>query len=374
MTGTVLALSGREAPAEVLACLTLPRARAERFEELLTDAALGPVPSLSAALSNTVRRTGKRLRPGLLMAFARAAGADSGPRMLRRAAAVELLHLASLVHDDLMDDATTRGGLPTIHRTHLAAGAVVGGDRLLAAAGLLLADAGPEAHRVWSAAFLEMCDGQALESAHRHRLIPPAEYLRQVRGKTAALISAACVLGVLADRPQAPASAAADAAARYGTCLGVVFQIADDLMDVLSTSERWGKPVEHDVPQGVYTLPVLLAARAPGGEKLAGLLQPEATARETAAAYGIVRRSGVTPALAVARAWAARAARTLDMAGFTGQLAADLGTLPARYLESVLAHAVPAAHARFVDVSGPKTLHALPPADRPALQPFDPAG
>ncbi|SEM21056.1 polyprenyl synthetase family protein [Streptacidiphilus jiangxiensis] len=362
-------------PAEVLGPLALPAPTAAALEELLAEAAASPSPDLAEALARTVRRPSKRLRPGLLLAVAELTGTAAEPALLRRAAAVELLHLGSLVHDDLMDRSHVRGGAPTVYATHRAEGAVVGGDRLLAAAGLLLADAGPEVHRVWHQAFLAMCDGQALETAQRHRLGTPAAYLRQVHGKTAALISAACVLGALPVREAAGGTrrggttsgpGAARALARYGACFGVVFQIADDLADVLATPESCGKPVRQDIPRGVYTLPVLLAARGAGGSGLAGVLREDAGDAETAHAYETVRRLGVPPAVAVARAWAERARRALVDEGFADPAARLLARLPAHYLDAALpdgtAHscggdnAVSAARAAAVrGWSGPST-------------------
>src|SRR5690606_11027384 len=125
-----------------------------------------------------------------------------GPRRdtadaLRCATAVELLHQSSLIHDDLVDDAAERGGAVAVHVTDGQAGALLAGDYLLAAGGGLISQVGGRAAGVWHEAYAQMCAAQARETANRHSISSVEDYLTTVRGKTAALMRAACVLGGL---------------------------------------------------------------------------------------------------------------------------------------------------------------------------------
>jgi geranylgeranyl pyrophosphate synthase len=271
----------------------------ERLEQLVTATARSAIPWLDQELARLVRRPGKRMRPALLIAAAGCGAPRDLSATLACAAAVELLHQSTLVHDDLMDDAPFRGDEVTMHRTGGRAAAILGGDYLFGVAGRLIAGVSAQAAQVWHESYVDLCEGQARETANRYRVTSPDEYLRTVYGKTASLVRAACELGGVCgglgpDRVRA--------LRRYGEHFGVLFQIVDDLLDVLSTPELCHKPVGQDVPQGVYSLPVLLAYRP--GTDLAGADPGEV--------YATVRARGVAPVIGEVYAWADRARAALD--------------------------------------------------------------
>ncbi|MEO3923329.1 polyprenyl synthetase family protein [Micromonosporaceae bacterium B7E4] len=233
-----------------------------RLDELARPAA----PELREVVTAVLRRPAKRLRPALLLAAA-SSGGDSDAA-LSCAAAVEAIHQSSIVHDDLMDGTDRRGQMLTAHRRYGLGLAVVAGDYLVAAAGDALCGVGAEAARVGLHAYREMCVAQARETAGAYRIGTVEEHLDVVRGKTGALLRAACVLGARAgglDEVRVRAFGA------FGLAFGVVFQLVDDLVDLLSTPELCQKQVGQDLPNGTYTLPVLLAARRHGRALVARL-------------------------------------------------------------------------------------------------------
>jgi geranylgeranyl pyrophosphate synthase len=275
-----------------------------QLDELIVTAARSGVPWLNAELGRLLRRRGKRIRPALLFAAARCGPGTDLPAALSCAAAVELLHRSTLVHDDLMDNARYRGDEVTMHRTSGLAGALLGGDYLFGAGGRLIAGVSLQATRIWHDAYVDLCDGQARETANRHRAVSPDEYLLCVHGKTAALVRAACQLGALCGGLK---NTEAAALARYGECFGTLFQLVDDLMDVASTPALYGKPVRHDAGQGVFTLPVLEGARRAGLN-----LGPDLSPATEDAVYEAARRYGIAPAVEMAYEWADRARAAVE--------------------------------------------------------------
>ena len=225
-------------------------------------------PRLLAAMRHAVLLGGKRMRPLLTYAAGLACGADI-TRLDAPAAAVELVHAYSLVHDDLpaMDDDALRRGQPTVHVAFDEATAILAGDALQSLAFALLADAPvPDAARVSMLAELAgaagaagMCGGQAFDLAATGSAIPLDALERLHALKTGALLRSAVRLGAIA--------AGADAAARdrldgFAQALGLAFQIRDDLLDIEGDSATLGKTAGKDVAQDKATFPALLGVEA----------------------------------------------------------------------------------------------------------------
>jgi heptaprenyl diphosphate synthase len=311
-------------------------------EEILATTARSGVDWLDDAVRRVVGRPAKRLRPRLLVTVARCGG-GLGDGVFRAGAAIELLHLASLVHDDLMDGSAERGGVPTVHEEFGPAQAVVGGDWLVAVGGQLLADLGAPVVAAWHRAYADMCVGQAREAANLGRITTVDEYMRTIAGKTAALFRGACTIGALCAGFPDPVVRACGA---YGEHFGLMFQIVDDLMDLMSTAALWGKPVRQDVPRGVYTLPVLTAAAHDGGvhaDLAAG--QPSAPALDRI--HRTALATGAQPAIALAWTHATLGAQAL--APLAPKADRDeLRELPLRYLRSCLAGRVAPKHRYLV--------------------------
>ncbi|NGO10412.1 polyprenyl synthetase family protein [Streptomyces sp. HC44] len=220
---------------------------------------------------------GKYFRPILLLESAAAVGGDLH-QVMPAAAGTEGAHVASLMHDDIIDGDELRRGMPAVHAKYSQADAIVSGDALifyLFAALATCAANGVEAQRIVLAmgraakAGAELCRGQMLEEEIRQNYDSRvASYLRMIENKTAALFRAACCIGATLGGGSVED---ADALARYGTGLGIAFQIQDDLLPYLSTAEETGKPHSSDLANRRLTLPFLLC-RATAGPELAAEL------------------------------------------------------------------------------------------------------
>ena len=198
---------------------------------------------------------GKRVRP-LLTLLAASLGDIHGEHVINSAVLVELTHLASLYHDDVMDSAPTRRGARSAHEIWGNSAAILTGDFLFARASSLSSTIGPEAVRWHSETFERLCIGQLHETVGAPDTADPFEhYLSVLSNKTASLIAVAGRLGATAGG--APAEVA-DIMARYGEEVGIAFQLADDVLDLTSDPEASGKTPGTDLREGVPTMPTLL--------------------------------------------------------------------------------------------------------------------
>ncbi|MFC6082963.1 polyprenyl synthetase family protein [Sphaerisporangium aureirubrum] len=216
---------------------------------------------------------GKALRPALAVLSARAAGA---PPDLPSAAAVELVHAFSLLHDDIMDGDRVRRHRPAAWTLFGRSEAILAGDALLALAGELLAAAGTPGHAAaahsLSAATRRLIAGQAMDLEFERRAeVGLEECLRMSADKTGALLACSCAIGALA--AGAP-PALPQALAAFGAEAGLAFQLVDDLLGIWGSPETTGKPVLSDLRARKKTLPVVaaLTGGTPAGARLAGLL------------------------------------------------------------------------------------------------------
>jgi heptaprenyl diphosphate synthase len=233
-------------------------AQLRRVESRLRAIAASTDERLAELALHGIEAGGKRLRPTLVLAAATAVGGREAvtERVVDAAAAVELLHLASLYHDDVLDSATLRRGVPSANALWGNHVAVLGGDVLLSHAYRVAADLGADELRRLAHTLAALCSGQVAESAAQFDAARQiAHYDASVRGKTAALLATACWLG--ASTAAAPPHAA-EALAGFGMELGVAFQIVDDVLDLYGYGHAIGKPAGSDLREGVFTLPVLL--------------------------------------------------------------------------------------------------------------------
>ncbi|HEX5365488.1 MAG TPA: polyprenyl synthetase family protein [Acidimicrobiales bacterium] len=247
---------------------------------------------LAPATVRVASSGGKRLRPLFTIVCAATGGVFDGS-VVDAAAAVELVQLGSLVHDDILDAATTRRGRPTINALEGVNHAVLAGDYILARAAELAAGVSQQAAALVATALGDLCEGQVMEIRDAHdpdRSV--GAHLASVRGKTAALFECACRLGAHCAGAGAESE---DALGRFGRAFGMGFQVLDDVLDLVGDESRLGKPTGNDIASGVYTLPVLAALRGPEGELLRSTLAATAGADRGEAvdrAVEIVRRSG----------------------------------------------------------------------------------
>jgi octaprenyl-diphosphate synthase len=217
-----------------------------------------PEPVGEVAL-HLVTAGGKRVRPQIVV---HASHVGPGPRanVVDVAAAAELVHNASLLHDDVIDEAPLRRGRETARMRWGNAHSVLAGDHLMSCALGLLLDCGvPGLVRTMLTTMGRLVEAEVVQLAHRGRLLPDeTQYYRVVRGKTAALFAWCADAGA---RAGAAEEAVCTALADYGEEIGVAFQILDDLLDLSGSSEELGKSLFTDIAQGVATLPVVLTAQ-----------------------------------------------------------------------------------------------------------------
>ncbi|MER7171227.1 polyprenyl synthetase family protein [Streptomyces mesophilus] len=224
-------------------------------EEGLLEATKSEVPFITEAAQHLVRAGGKRFRP-LLVMLAAQFGDPHAPGVVPSAVVVELTHLATLYHDDVMDEADVRRGVPSANTRWGNSVAVLTGDFLFARASHILADLGPEAVRIQAEAFERLVTGQILETAGpRDGRDPVDHYLDVIAGKTGSLIAVSGRFGAMMSGAD---ETVVDVLTQYGERLGVAFQLADDVLDIASDSHESGKTPGTDLREGIPTLPVLL--------------------------------------------------------------------------------------------------------------------
>ncbi len=233
-------------------------------EEGLFEATKSDVPFITGAAQHLVRAGGKRFRPLLVMLGAQF-GDPHAPGVVPSAVVVELTHLATLYHDDVMDEADVRRGVPSANVNWDNSVAVLTGDFLFARASQVLADLGPEAVRVQAQAFERLVTGQILETAGPQGGQNAIDhYLDVLAGKTGSLIAVACRFGAMMSGAD---ERTVSVLTQYGERVGTAFQLADDVLDIASDSHESGKTPGTDLREGIATLPVLhlRALAAEGG-------------------------------------------------------------------------------------------------------------
>ena len=274
-----------------------------RVEAELLAAASSEDGYLTDIATHLIRAGGKRVRPGFCIAAAAAAHTidqPAGDDVISAGVSVELVHLGSLYHDDVMDDAITRRTVASVNAQWGNLKAILAGDFLLARASEIAAGLGVEVAGLLAATIAKLCEGQVLELQYTYRTDRTEDvYLRSIEGKTASLLGAACRIGgIVAGLPRPHI----DALTTFGLSYGTAFQIVDDVLDLVSTDEALGKPAGHDVEEGVYTLPVLYALAGPMGGKLRPLLTDTMTDADRATVVEMIRGDDVIDrSIAVAR-------------------------------------------------------------------------
>jgi len=244
---------------------TLTRADMERVNALILSRTGSDVTMIPEVANHLIASGGKRLRPILTLATAALTG-YSGAGHIRLAAAVEFMHTATLLHDDVVDESELRRGKAAARMLWGNEASVLVGDFLLGQAFKMMVEVGNlRALEILSSAAAVIAEGEVMQLAAAKKLDTTEDaYLMVIRGKTAELFAAACEVGpVLAGR-----SAAEQAACRsFGMNLGIAFQLVDDALDYGGSKARLGKNVGDDFREGKITLPVILAFRRGGADE-----------------------------------------------------------------------------------------------------------
>jgi len=268
-------------------------------------------PFLTEVAEHLIAAGGKRLRPSMAIAAALTSKDAVSEDVIQGAAAVELVHLGSLYHDDVLDGAQTRRTVASVNAKWGDFMAIIAGDYLLARASAIAAELGVEVTKVLARTIAELCEGQVREHQYAFRIDRSRQaYEACIAGKTASLVAASAHIGALA-AGMGPTET--KALADYGHAFGMAFQVRDDVLDIVGTEEKLGKPAGNDLMEGVYTLPVIFAlADKSGAQELAGLLSENIESAERDKALDIVRASiGIEEAIAAGQRWADSANQSL---------------------------------------------------------------
>ena len=267
------------------------RSRLDLVERALEKAVIADYDLLTEAAGHLLRAGGKRFRPMLVM-LAGSFGDPADSRLVPGAVAIELTHVATLYHDDVIDEAEFRHGVPSVNAQWSNSVAIVSGDYLFARAAEIASDLGTEVTRLLAKTIATVCDGQVREVTNAGAINrDEAAYMDTIRRKTAALIATSCRLGgMLSDAP----AEHVEILDEFGDALGMGFQLSDDIMDVIASETTLGKEPGVDMKEGVYTFPVLSAlSDGEHGPELAAILRqgpPEGDPLERA--LRIVRSPG----------------------------------------------------------------------------------
>ncbi|MCL6104928.1 MAG: polyprenyl synthetase family protein [Actinobacteria bacterium] len=224
-------------------------------------------PFMDEIATHLLNAGGKRLRPTLTLACGTCQPAGSDPNsanmpsevVLAGAAAVELIHLGSLYHDDVMDEALSRRGIQSVNSRWGNLSAIIAGDMLLAKSAELGASLGSDISALLAVTLGELCKGQMEEVRLAHQTTRSYEnYFKAISGKTAYLMGTACRIGALLAKMSRDQ---VETVTNYGHNFGIAFQIKDDVMDIIGTEAELGKRPGQDLAEGVYTLPVLFGLK-----------------------------------------------------------------------------------------------------------------
>ena len=277
------------------------RARMAEVEVALAGHVQSRTGFVTEAASHLMEAGGKRFRPLLVLLAAETGTRPESDEVITAACVVELTHLASLYHDDVMDEAALRRGAASANARWDNHVAILTGDFLFSKSSELTAELGPDAVRIQAQTFTRLVEGQILET------VPPgpgedplAHYLDVVAGKTGSLIATSARYGA---RFGGATPEVEEALTSYGDIVGSAFQLSDDILDIASDSDESGKTPGTDLREGVPTLPVLMAKAStdPADARLLELLEADLTDDDLhAEALDLLRKH---PAMAEARAY-----------------------------------------------------------------------
>ncbi len=243
----------------------------DRVDDLILDTVDHDDPLVSAASAHLTEAGGKRFRP-LLTLLSAELGSGVDDRVVAAAAGVELTHLASLYHDDVMDEAQVRRGVPSVNAAYGNSTAILIGDLLFGKASELIAGLGPDAVLIQARTFVQLCAGQIRDDQPCPAGVDPVEYyLGVLADKTGVLVGTAARYGAMFS---GGSPAQVEMMRAYGERLGIAFQLADDLIDITSEAAETGKTPGTDLREGVDTLGVLYARQSadPADARLLELL------------------------------------------------------------------------------------------------------
>ena len=228
-----------------------------KLETLLAESVIIGDEYLDAVTTHLIYAGGKRLRPLLAVSSATAGAREASLDDLLGGVALELMHLASLYHDDVMDEALVRRNVDSVNARYGNLVAIVAGDYLMARSAAIAADLSTEIAGLLARTLAWLTRGQVSEVRTSFSVArTEADYYEAIEGKTASLMASSCRVGALTAGRDAHER---DALTEFGRSFGVIFQLRDDVLDLVGTDGQLGKPAGQDLAEGIYTLPTLIA-------------------------------------------------------------------------------------------------------------------
>jgi heptaprenyl diphosphate synthase len=307
-----------------------------RLEPMLTDSVVFGDAYLDAVTTHLIRAGGKRLRPLLAIAAATSGERPATTNELLGAVSLELMHLASLYHDDVMDEAVIRRSVESVNARYGNLTAIVAGDYLMARSAGLAADLGADTASLMASTLAWLTRGQVSEVRTLYSLQRSGDdYFEAIEGKTAALMSSSCRMGAMT---AGLGSAETEALSEFGRSFGMVYQLRDDVLDLIAVDNELKKPAGQDLAEGIYNLPTLYAlADEQSGDELRSLLgEPLDDEGRERARKLVVASDGVDRSIAAATVYFERADASLATLpserlrlGFSSLITSLLEDLPA---------------------------------------------
>ena len=304
-----------------------------RLETLLAESVVFGDEYLDSVTTHLIYAGGKRLRPLLAVAAATGGTRAATQEDLLGGVALELMHLASLYHDDVMDEADVRRNVDSVNARYGNLVAIVAGDYLMARSAAIAADLGTEVASLLAHTLAALTRGQVAEVRTTFDITrTEADYYAAIEGKTASLMASSCRVGATT---AGHSPAVRDALTTYGRCFGMVYQLRDDVLDMTAVDGQLGKPAGQDLAEGVYNLPALYALQDPvAGPRLRELLgRPLNDDEREEARSLVVSTDGVDKTLLAAQSFLAEADEALAIVD--PGLRAALGSLLAGLLEDL---------------------------------------
>jgi heptaprenyl diphosphate synthase len=315
-------------------------ARLNEVEAEMRWRVLGEGSLLPELIMKQVDAGGKRVRPTLALRAVEACGLEISTKSIRAGAAVEMVHVGSLIHDDIMDSAETRRGVSTINSSHGNQFALVAGDLVLGVAGECAISVSAPVGSAIARSLIDLAVGQQLETESLFQSGRSEQsYYSSIRGKTGALLATSASIGGLAEGLE-PAIVAA--LATYGMEFGLAFQIIDDLFDIVSSEGLFSKPVHNDFCVGVVNFPTLLAWQSGALTEFIGAFEDTQLSNDVrrnvsdALAGALINSEYPGKAEERARSHAVAAGAAIANVDGVSEKIADLAAYPVRYIEEQL--------------------------------------
>ncbi len=300
---------------------------------------------ISEPIQRLVNANSKRLRPSMLIAIVANKLNKIDKKVITSCVAVELVHIASLVHDDIIDHASTRWGVPTINAKEGIYYAVMIGDYLFSKANQQAALVDANVAGIIAKAIEDLCVGEMIEMADEFNLNRTIKSLvRTIEGKTAALISSCCSIGGICSGLDKSELASLTS---FGKYFGMSFQFVDDLLDFMSNEQLLGKPVGNDVKEGIYNTPIILSLSGNNATNTGKLINKKSEIDNNLLVDNLIKDGSIEKSIMLIHEYNKQAVNNLDKIK-DNQIKDSLSKLPSAYMNWALNNLVEPRYKKLI--------------------------